>query len=97
MAAGQLTELQRRQWRDTILASPHLFVGQEKVDFATFPAFETDFIEPRQSLMSIYLTGKDDSYVAMPGAFTRVYRITSYNVCYTKLLRKHCSIHVMHI
>lgn len=73
MAPGQPTDPQRRQWRDTILAAPHLFVGQEKVDFATFPAFETDRIEARQGLLSVYLTGRDDSYVVMPGGLTRVY------------------------
>ena len=44
------------------------------VRFASFPSFETDRIEPRHGLLSLYLAAQDNSYVMMPGGLTRVHR-----------------------
>ena len=62
---------QRKRWKDLILQNPHLFIGQEQVEFATFPAFETDHIDARHSALTLYLTAQDNSYLVMPGGLCR--------------------------
>ena len=69
---GELSEAQLNAWRERILADPHLFVGQELSSLATAPAFLTDRIEQRPCVISTYLTAHEQSYVAMPGALTRI-------------------------
>ena len=39
----------QRKWRKLIQAKPHLFVGQQLIDFATYPAFADDRICSKQS------------------------------------------------
>ena len=72
MLPGPLDKEQLNQRRERILASPHLYVGQELACFSTDPAFVTDKIEPRQSIMSTYLTAQEQTYVVMPGGLTRI-------------------------
>lgn len=70
---GQLTTQQRQQWRQLILANPHLFVGQQLMELATFPTFENNEIVARRGISTFYLTAQRDSYVVMPGGLTRVH------------------------
>lgn len=69
---GQLNEAQQAEWKQRILADPHLFVGQELSSLTTAPAFVTDQIEERPCILSTYLTAHEQSYVALPGGLTRV-------------------------
>ncbi|MBN2791604.1 MAG: circularly permuted type 2 ATP-grasp protein [Desulfuromonadales bacterium] len=69
---GELDAAQQDLWRERILANPHLYVGQELSSLATVPAFLTDRIEQRPCFISTYLTAHEQSYVAMPGALTRI-------------------------
>jgi len=62
----------QREWSKLIQAKPHLFVGQQLIDFATYPSFADGSIQPKTGLLSVYLTAKDDSYTVMPGGLTRV-------------------------
>lgn len=69
---GQMTPSERQQWRDLISANPRLFVGQEQVDYVAFPAYEAEQFATRQSLVSLYVTAHNDSYLVMPGGLSRV-------------------------
>lgn len=54
-----------------IKANPHLYTGQEKIDFSSTPSWVNGKIESRNSLIRGFLVKKEDSFVAMPGALTR--------------------------
>jgi uncharacterized circularly permuted ATP-grasp superfamily protein/uncharacterized alpha-E superfamily protein len=69
---GKLNSTQLDKWRERILANPHLYVGQELASLSTVPAFVTDKIEPRLSILSTYLTTQEQSYAVMPGGLTRI-------------------------
>ncbi len=69
---GELSDAQITFRREKILATPHLFVGQELTALSTTPSFLTDKIEPRLSILSTYLTTQDQTYVVMPGGLTRI-------------------------
>ncbi len=73
MIVEQAGEGGKKRWKELIRQSPHLFVGQERINFATFPAFETDRIEARHSSLSLFLTAQSGSYVAMPGGLCRAH------------------------
>ena len=52
---------------------PHLFVGQEKIQFATAPAWDGKAnLLPRPIGLRVYLVATADGYRAMPGGLTRV-------------------------
>lgn len=70
--SGPMDEEQLQRWRERILADPHLFVGQELASLSTAPAFVSDKIEPRTSILSTFLTAQGKSYLAMPGGLTRI-------------------------
>jgi uncharacterized circularly permuted ATP-grasp superfamily protein/uncharacterized alpha-E superfamily protein len=72
MIPGQLSKAKLSSIRDRILANPHLFVGQELASISTIPAFVTDQIEPRHSILSTFLTATEQTYVVMPGGLTRI-------------------------
>jgi uncharacterized circularly permuted ATP-grasp superfamily protein/uncharacterized alpha-E superfamily protein len=72
MLPGLLSQAQQDMWREKILASPHLYVGQELAPLSTVPAFVTDKIEPRLSILSTFLTTQDQTYAVMPGGLARI-------------------------
>ena len=55
-----------------IRARPHGFVGQEQLTFSSVPALTPTGIEARQAVIRAFLVARDDGYVVMPGAMTRV-------------------------
>ncbi len=63
----------RLRWKEFILKDPHLFVAQEQIQLATFPAFEKDHLEARYCAMDLYLTTQDNSYLVMPGGLSRAH------------------------
>ncbi len=71
MLPGDLSDAQLIFRRERIMATPHLFVGQELAALSTIPSFVIDKIEPRLSILSTYLTAQDQSYAVMPGGLTR--------------------------
>ena len=54
-----------------IKENPGLYVGQEKVHFASAPSWLNDKIVAGHSLFRGFLVGHNNSYVAMPGGLTR--------------------------
>lgn len=66
LSAAEKSELIRK-----IKANPHLYTGQEKINFSSTPSWVNGKIESRHSLIRSFLVKKEDSFVAMPGALTR--------------------------
>lgn len=54
-----------------IKAQPHLYVGQEKVDFSTTPALVNGKLEPCNALFRSFTVSNNGSYTAMEGGLTR--------------------------
>jgi uncharacterized alpha-E superfamily protein len=72
IAGAQLTEPQREQLRQQILARPQAFVGQESLTPSTLPIFIEDSLQPRPMVLRSFLVATEDSYFAMPGGLCRV-------------------------
>lgn len=71
MVPGEMSKADICIWRDRIQAAPHLFVGQELACLSAVPAFVSDQLETRPSILSTFLTAQEQTYVAMPGGVTR--------------------------
>jgi uncharacterized circularly permuted ATP-grasp superfamily protein/uncharacterized alpha-E superfamily protein len=54
-----------------IKANPHLYAGQEKVNFSSTPSWVDGKINPGHSLIRSFLVKKEESFIAMPGGLTR--------------------------
>ncbi|NNV57623.1 circularly permuted type 2 ATP-grasp protein [Limnovirga soli] len=54
-----------------IIAQPHLYVGQEKVDFSSTPALVNGQMEPCHALFRSFAISDNGSYTAMNGGLTR--------------------------
>jgi uncharacterized circularly permuted ATP-grasp superfamily protein/uncharacterized alpha-E superfamily protein len=67
-----LSEREREELKRRIRAEPHLFVGQERVDFSTAPSLIDEHLEPRHSVLRCFLVADGKGYFAMPGGLTRV-------------------------
>lgn len=67
-----LSAEEQAQLRTKILENPHLFVGQEEVQFATAPSLVEGTIKPRHVVIRSFAITKDEEYEVMPGALVRV-------------------------
>ncbi len=54
-----------------IKAHPHLYTGQEKINFSSSPSWADGKIKPCHSLFRGFLVSHNNSYIAMPGGLTR--------------------------
>ncbi len=54
-----------------IIAKPHLYVGQEYIDFSTTPSLIEGKLEPRRAILRSFLFAEKDKYTVMPGGLTR--------------------------
>ena len=54
-----------------IKAQPHLYTGQEKINFSATPSWIEGKIKPCHSLFRSFLVSHHNSYIAMPGGLTR--------------------------
>ncbi|QES90110.1 circularly permuted type 2 ATP-grasp protein [Rhizosphaericola mali] len=54
-----------------IQEKPYLYVGQEKVNFSSIPAYSNRTIHAGRAVFRSFLAHSDDSYVVMPGGLTR--------------------------
>ncbi|PHN03833.1 circularly permuted type 2 ATP-grasp protein [Flavilitoribacter nigricans] len=70
---GNLTAGQIAEWRARIKAHPHLYVGQEVVDFSTSPALVNGALEARNTVFRSFVVSNMDteSYQVMPGGLSR--------------------------
>jgi uncharacterized circularly permuted ATP-grasp superfamily protein/uncharacterized alpha-E superfamily protein len=68
---SQLSPDKLRALAEQIRAQPRNFVGQERLPLSTTPVLAGSRLEPRQMVMRIFLTAKDDAFTVMPGGLTR--------------------------
>jgi len=70
---GELTRNQVNQLRKKILESPHLYVGQESVNFSTTPSLVGGKIEAKTALLRAFVTAnvEEETYTVMPGGLAR--------------------------
>ncbi|MGC4103170.1 circularly permuted type 2 ATP-grasp protein [Ferruginibacter sp.] len=66
-----LNEKQKSELIATIKANPHLYTGQEKINFTYTPSWVDGEIKPSHSLFRNFLVSHNGSYIAMPGGLTR--------------------------
>jgi uncharacterized circularly permuted ATP-grasp superfamily protein/uncharacterized alpha-E superfamily protein len=69
---GLLSSDERAALAARIRAHPHGFVGQEQLTFSSVPALTPGGLEARRAVIRTFLVARDDGYVVMPGALTRV-------------------------
>ena len=69
--ASSLTTTQLRDLQEQIKAHPHLYVGQEKLNFSSAPSLAKGQIVPRNPLFRSFLISNNDSYTTMAGGLTR--------------------------
>jgi uncharacterized circularly permuted ATP-grasp superfamily protein len=70
--ASRLSEAGRGELKARIKAQPHLFVGQERIEFSTVPTLVEAGLEARQAVLRSFLVARKDGYVVMPGGLTRI-------------------------
>lgn len=70
---GALSQVELSEWRNKILTYPHLYVGQEVVNFSTAPALVKGGLEARNTVFRSFLVSntETDSYQVMPGGLSR--------------------------
>ncbi len=54
-----------------IKAHPHLYAGQEKINFSSTPSWHNGKIQAGRSLFRSFLVAHNNTYIAMPGGLTR--------------------------
>lgn len=72
MFGPELSNTERTELRQRILAKPHLYIGQELVSFSTAPSLVGGEIAPRHAILRSYVLSGNDGYTAMPGGLTRI-------------------------
>lgn len=68
-----LSQAEKNAWRERINAQPHLFVGQEVVNFSTSPALVDGKLEARNTVFRSFLVSnwETESYQVMQGGLSR--------------------------
>jgi len=69
--ATLLSKEELHELRLRIEAQPHLYVGQEKVNFSTTPALVNGKLEPCNALFRSFTVSNNGNYTAMEGGLTR--------------------------
>lgn len=69
---GRISQSEQARLRARIQAEPHLWTGQTEVIPATSPIVTKQGLEPRSTLLRTFVVAHNDTYLAMPGALTRV-------------------------
>jgi len=67
-----LDAAEREQIAARIKASPHAFVGQERVPLSTAPVWNGEALEPRPLIIRCYVCATPGGFAVMPGGLTRV-------------------------
>lgn len=69
--ATTLTQQQIQELKEQIKAQPHVYVGQEKVDYTTSPSWVKGRLTPCTALFRCFAVSSKDSYTVMKGGLTR--------------------------
>lgn len=56
---------------DRIRATPHAFVAQERLPLSLSPTLTADGVQPRKTVLRLYLASNGESFTMMPGGLTR--------------------------
>ena len=67
-----LDAAERERIAARVEASPHAFVGQERVPLSTAPVWNGEALEPRPLIVRCYVCATPGGYAVMPGGLTRV-------------------------
>ncbi len=70
--ADELARMLPAELAKTIAAHPASFVGQERVEHSSAPAWHNGTIQRSQVGMRVFLVATGESYTAMPGGLTQV-------------------------
>ncbi len=68
---ASLTPVKAKELIAEIKANPHLYTGQEKINFSSTPSWVEGKVKPCHSLFRSFLVSHNNSYIAMPGGLTR--------------------------
>lgn len=68
---ASLTKAEANDLINRIKTHPHLYTGQEKVNFSSDPTWAKGKVKHCHSLFRSFLVSSGNSYVAMPGGLTR--------------------------
>lgn len=70
---GNLSQTEIEAWKLRIKTHPHLYVGQEVVDFSTAPALVNGSIEARNTVFRSFVVAnmETESFQVMPGGLSR--------------------------
>lgn len=71
---ASLSHAEREDLIREIRTRPHVFAGQEKINYSSTPSWVNSTIQPGHSLIRSFLVSQGNSFMAMPGGLTR----TSY-------------------
>jgi len=75
--AGNLSKAAQGELLERIRARPYDWVAQERIRFATAPAWDGEQLEPRNVAMRCHMVCNGESYVSMHGGLARVARDVS--------------------
>ena len=70
--AADLSDAEVEAWRQRIEKTPHRYVAQEKVDFATTPVLQTGGVGPGTAVFRAQVVAAPDRHVVLPGGLGRV-------------------------
>jgi uncharacterized circularly permuted ATP-grasp superfamily protein/uncharacterized alpha-E superfamily protein len=69
---SKLNKVELKNWKEKIKAQPHLYLGQEELDFISTPSFVGKQLEPRLAIWRCFLVGEEqEGYAVMNGGLTR--------------------------
>ncbi len=69
---GTLSQQERETLRQQILATPYLYVGQERLACSSTPTLVKGQVVPRRVLFRSFLVAAEDGYNVMQGGLTRI-------------------------
>ncbi len=69
---ARLSQAEREQWRQNILAYPYAYVGQERMTLSRLPVWDDEGVQPQRTVLRVYVVATEDGYAVMPGGLTRV-------------------------
>ena len=69
---GDLDVPQQEQLRQSILARPHEYIGQDAIPYSTTPVLLDNKLQARSHVLRTFLVASGTDYTVLPGGLTRV-------------------------
>ncbi len=70
--SGPMSAAEKAAFLRRLRFQPHLWVGQERVEFSSAPAWTCEGLAPRPVALRVYVVATPDGYRVMPGGLARV-------------------------